>query len=264
MRWTEFRKSLRIFGSRLSAGFRRKTSNHQQPQIVIEDDELLISLLPGTTNRLVLAFTGMDVVRGRRDRIEFAAVASAGGSHVLFINDVLRCWYSRPGQRGRIITFVTEFMQSHGIGELRSIGNSMGGYGAVLFCGYLPITHAAAFAPQLLMTPDVLAKPHWLQSRHRMEADLVQDLGPIMLQSRAAFTLVFGDRDADDIIHTANVPMAANIDLLMLPGCDHKAARWLKEIGALSKLAAAMLDGRRDEIEQFRQTLAPQDLPQAA
>ena len=240
---------------------RRLKSRHgragglRQPIVLYEDADLLISWLPGAGHRAVLAFVGMVVALGGRQPLEFVGVAAAEGRHVLFISDQRRSWYSRPGLQERVVRVVQDFCAAQGITDLSAIGNSMGGYGAILFASLLPVRHVAAFVPQVLLTPQVLAMTQWDETRAYIQDGVVRDLVPGMLASAARFTLVHGDQDIDDNIHAAHLPKAANIDPLIFKGRDHKVSRWLKDRGVLAALGSAMLDGRADLVDHFRHSL---------
>ena len=236
----------------------RRPAQGPQPLALVRDRELTITWLPGRTDRMLLSFAGMGPARGRRRKaLEFASIAGEGGHHVLFITDMRRSWYSRPGLRARIVREVEAIVRRETIHDLRAIGNSMGGYGAILFAADLPISHAAAFVPQIVMTPEVLAMPQWNGVRRAIGDTVERHLGPIMLSAPTRFAVVFGDQDIDDRIHVSHLPQAANINVLTLQGRDHKVARWLKEQGALHDLASAMLDGNTARIDHFRTRLNP-------
>lgn len=246
---------------RLLLAVRRLKSRHgraagaRQPIVLHEDADLLISWLPGAGHRAVLAFAGMVVALGGRQPLEFVGVAAAEGRHVLFVSDLRHSWYSHPGLQDRIVRVVQDFCAAQGITDLCTIGNSMGGYGAILFASLLPVRHVAAFVPQILLTPELLAMQQWDEARACIQHGVVRDLVPGMLTSTARFTLVYGDQDIDDNIHAAHLPKAANIDPLIVKGCDHKVSRWLKDRGVLAALGSAMLDGRADLVDHFRHSL---------
>lgn len=235
-----------------------------QPRVLYKDRDLLISALPGTGRTAVLVFTGMRGAMGGHQAIEFPRLASARGEPVIFVSDLRISWYTAPGQVERIRREVEAYCAAQGIQELRTLGNSMGGYGAILFSTVLPVCTVAAFVPQIRMTPDVLAMPHWQRSVSRIGPSVVRDLNDRMAASRAQFTLIFGDQDIDDRLHTAALRPAPNVDVLVLPGVDHDAARWLKTRGMLEPLGAAMLEGRRDEVARLSASLTNLSKPLAA
>lgn len=252
---SDLRHRLHLLFKRMESWFGPRRRG-QSPTVLVDDEDLLVSYLPGTGAKAVVVFAGMATALGKRTPMEFVGLAAGQGGPVLFISDLRRSWYSYPGLKEKIQRAVTGFCAQHGVAELCTIGNSMGGYGAILFAGLLPnVRHVAAFAPQVLLTAPVLAMPQWEDSRPFITSDVVEDLVPGMLSSAVHYTIVYGDQDLDDQIHTAHLPKAANIDMLVLPGCDHKVARWLKSKGVLAELGAAMLKGQPEVIDQFRQSL---------
>jgi len=248
---------LRRLWARLRPGGRQV-----RPRLLMRDRELMVNWYPGSSDRLVLVFTGKHGGRGRLGYLEFTKVSQGGDSnHVLFITDLKRSWYSRPGLRARVTALVQGFIAGHGIAQVSAIGNSMGGYGAILFCDHLPISRVAAFVPQILLTPEVIDAPNWVVERAAITDQVERDLVPIMRNSPARFTLVYGDQDHDDRRHLAHLPRADNIDVLVLPGRDHGVARWLKQQGRLDHLAGAMINGDPAGVADFRARICPVPVP---
>lgn len=211
-------------------------------QTLVQDKDLTVRWLPGGGDRLVVAFTGAAQKLGGMSGDEFAASASDGQrNHVLFIGDPGRSFYSIPGLRDRIATFVLAFVADKGITDLRAIGNSMGGFGAVLFAGMLPFKAVAAFSPVISMADDILCQPEWNEYRGALGADLVADTRPIMAASAAQFYLTFGDGSADDRRHIAAVPDRPNVHLTVVPGQGHNVTGWIRSECVLTDLVAAKL-----------------------
>jgi pimeloyl-ACP methyl ester carboxylesterase len=224
-----------------------------RPQLVLHDGTLMLNRLAGRSDRLVLVFTSGRGRGSRLSHLEFARVAGDGGrNHVLFVTDLALSWYSRPGMRAQIAAAVQDYIAAHGIREVRTIGVSMGGFGAILFAGALPVSRVAAFVPQIEMTPAAIAGPSWDAWRAPITAEVEPSVAPVMLQSPAHFTLLFGDQDADDNAHRARVPRAGNITVLELPGEGHDVAANLADRGRLGAVAMAMLAGGDSAAETFR------------
>lgn len=215
-----------------------------RPVLLHHDGELALHALAGRSDRLVLVFTS-GRGRGRRaDKLEFARVASDGGrNHVLFVTDLALSWYSRPGMRDRIVAAARALIADRGIREVRAIGVSMGGFGAMLFSRDLPVSHVAAFAPQIEMTPAAMAGRSWDGWREAVTPAVEPSLAGLMPVSPARYTLLYGDRDEDDLAQRARVPVAPNVSLLEAPGHGHDIATAMADRGLLAPVAAAMLDG---------------------
>lgn len=235
-----------------------------EARLIHRDRGLAVAWLPGRSARLVLVFISIRHKALHPVTLEFRGVASdQGRNHVLFINDRERSWYSVPGLRDRIAEIVRHCVAEHGIEEIWAIGNSMGGYGAILFSDRLRISQVVAFVPQLLMTKELLAKPNWAAYvapiRERVERDLI----PIIAAADCRFHIVTGDRFADDILQMGHLRKtlsdAPQVRIVIAPGQSHYVARWLKDQGQLAKLVTALWAGDRQGLEDCSRAL-PQPL----
>lgn len=223
------------------------------PQLVVRDADLMVNRLTGTSDRLVLVFTSKRGHGRRLSYIEFPQIAADNGrNHVLFITDVTHSWYGRPGLIPRIERIVNDYIAANRISDVRAIGNSMGGFGAILFSRSLPISHVAAFVPQIAITPEILARPSWDGWRDAVPVAAERTLVPILIEGRARITLVFGTVDADDTLQRGLVPDAAPVEMVVLPGFGHDLARSLNDRGLLGGLVGAMLDGDAEKLARFR------------
>ena len=237
-----------------------------QARLIHRDRDLAVAWLPGTTKRLVLVFISITHKSLHPDRLEFRANASDNGkNHVLFINDRWWSWYSRPGLRDKIAELVRKVIAAQGIESVWSIGNSMGGYGAILFRDRLPISKVVAFVPQILLRDEVIDRPTWAANRHRIMPEVERDLTPIMAAKATEFDLVYGDSDEDDQIQLGHLrqrlPDASHVRIVIVPGQKHNVARWLKAQGQLAGLTSALWTGDRTALEGISHGLeTPLDL----
>ena len=235
-----------------------------EARLIRRDRDLAVAWLPGSSTRLVLVFISIRYEALDPQVLEFRGIASDNGrNHVLFINDRERSWYSAPGLRDRIADLVRRFVARHGIEEIWSIGNSLGGYGAILFCDRLPISKVVAFVPQLLMSKEALAQPNWANYVAPIRDGVERDLIPIMAAADCRFHIVTGDRFADDLLHMGHLrktlPDAPKVRIVTAPGQSHYVAKWLKDHGQLAKLVTALWAGDRQGLEDCSRAL-PQPL----
>ncbi len=115
---------------------------------LVDDDELRLRWMPGNSTSLVVVFSGVQHNVGGLPLDEFVGTASEGArNHVLFVSDVKCSWFSRPQLNTRILDAINTFIDTHQIQDVVAIGNSMGGYGAILFSDRLPFRIVAAFSP---------------------------------------------------------------------------------------------------------------------
>lgn len=233
-------------------------------RLMHRERDLAVAWLPGRSPTLVLVFISIQRAALHPDTLEFRGIASDHGRrHVLFINDRERSWYSTPGKRERVEAVVRRFIAAHGIETVWSMGNSMGGYSAILFTDRLPISRVVAFVPQILMTPSVI--DHWSSHLTKLLDSVERDLTPIMAKSRCEFRVVTNDAYPDDLIHfrhlRAQLSDAPHVRFVIVPGEGHHVAAWLKNQGQLAPLVAALWTDDREGLEHCSQALErPLDL----
>lgn len=212
-------------------------------EIAYQDESLLVKWLPGTGRHLVLVFTGIRHGLGGLPLDEFFRSASDNTrNHVLFISDLKRTWYSRLQLVHKVVETVKTFIAKHNISKTTAIGNSMGGYGAILFAGHLPLQKVVAFAPQISMHPEVLLETRWIECRAHFGPDLPASVRPSIKGNPARFYLFFGADSEADAAQAALLPKAANLSALTLKECGHDVAAFLKKSGLLKPVLADILN----------------------
>lgn len=219
---------------------------------IVLDDELSVRWIPGNSPRLLLVFTGVQHGHGDVPLNEFARTASNGArNHVLFISDRKRSWFSRRGLGLRITTIVTDFMAQHGIERLDAVGNSMGGYGAILFSQALPIRRVAAFAPQISMDPAVIGETRWDWFRDQFGPELKPSVAEAVVNSQAEIHVIYGAACPRDSRQIALLPPAPNLHLHPIRDWWHDVAQGLKEMGLMEDLFKAIFDGTPWDVAFF-------------
>ncbi len=237
-----------------------------EPRLIHRDPDSTVVWLPGQSSRLIVVFQGIQGKRLRPYRLEFSDIAwDEGRNHVLFVNDRHRSWYSRPKQRDRIAEVINRFAAGLGCETIRSMGGSMGGYGAILFGDRVPFSQTIAFVPQLLMTEAVIRRPNWAWNRPNITDAVTRDLVPILGRATGVVTILYGDVDKDDLIHFGHLrrtlPLAPQVRIVIAPGQDHKVAPWLKAQGQLGRVVAALWTQDRNALENCSKALPrPLDL----
>lgn len=235
-------------------------------RLIHRERDLAVAWLPGCSPTLVLVFISIQRAALHPDTLEFRGIASDHGRrHVLFINDRERSWYSKPDKRERVEAVVRRFIAAHGIETVWSMGNSMGGYSAILFTDRLPISRVVAFVPQILMTPAMIARPGVLAHRSNILDSVERDLTPIMAKARCEFRIVTGDAYDNDVIHFDHLRRkladAPHVRIVMVPGQGHQVASWLKSQGQLEPLVAALWTDDREGLDNCSRALErPLDL----
>ena len=214
-------------------------------EIAFQDESLLVKWLPGTSRHLVLAFTGIQHGLGGLPQDEFIGSASDNTrNHVLFISDLKRTWYSSLHLVDKVVETVKSFIAKHNIAKTTAIGNSMGGYGAILFAAHLPVQKVIAFAPQISMHPDVLLETRWIECRAHFGPVLPVSVCPSIEGSSTRFFLFFGAESQADAAQAALLPTVANLSVLTLHKCGHDVAAFLKKAGLLRPVLTSILHSK--------------------
>lgn len=112
---------------------------------------------PGVEPRFFVLFGG---IAGKLSLppFEFYSAGRILSDHKLFLRDIRGKWYQRgvaavgPDAQA-VAEFIGRKFAESGAREIVFVGNSMGGYAALLFCGMLRTGRAIAFAPQTFVDP---------------------------------------------------------------------------------------------------------------
>ncbi|MEO0862623.1 MAG: hypothetical protein AAFY65_18655 [Pseudomonadota bacterium] len=221
-------------------------------ETVFRDEEMTLRWLPGSSKRMVVVFTGMYHAFGGEGPDEFAASASIkGANNVLFVSDRRSTWFAAPGLWRRMVKMIRYIRRSEGMQEVISLGNSMGGYGAMLLPKDLRVTRAIAFAPQVTMDRSLLQDDRWPDVQKRWGVLPVRNVGETFAQTRTQYHVVVGGGCAEDVAHLDLLPAHKRLHTYVLPGGRHNLARGLKEAGVLGDVIEAILKGRRARVERL-------------
>ncbi len=218
-------------------------------EIVHEDPLLLIERLAGEGRRLVVAVSGIGHGFGGMQRVEFVGTAADGGRNtVLFVTDRTRSWFTADGIVARIADVVQGELARLGLPACHTIGNSMGGYGAIRLAVDMPVAVSLAFSPQASMDPALIAEHRWPE--HRPAIVMARHL-PLSacIDTATQHHAIFGAAARIERDHRALLPDAPNLTCLMLPGGGHNIVRVLKGTGHLLPLVEAMMDSDAARIQ---------------
>ena len=215
----------------------------QTLQPLLTTDDLVISYLPGTGPDLVVAFTGIGALDGPHQQEEFIRVAwMEGANHVAFVKDRLRSWFSAPGLQDRIIAAVLALRRRLGPGRVMTLGNSMGGHGALLMAGRMGADVAMAFAPQYSMKSALIADDRWDQLRGRMTEGGLAELKDWVDGSFTAYA-IFGASSDIDHLHRDLLNRLTPVQVWEIAATAHNVGAALKARGVLAGAVAAMMRG---------------------
>lgn len=211
-------------------------------ELVFDDGRTRLSMIsrPEISNRkLLISFTGVGHAMGGMDvqNPEFFATGKAYET-IVFISDLQRSW-------GNALDFdrIAEVIRSLPLeGKADAIGNSMGGFLALLAPSLLPVGNVMAFVPQFSVHPDFVPwENRWPKyckgiSEWRfpsLEGRIVKD---------CTYHIAPGSHPLD-VRHADMLPMQDNVVRINLPDFEHRVAAQLKAAGVLQELIARCFDG---------------------
>ncbi len=216
-------------------------------EIATEDDELRISYQPGHTGTVVVAFTGIGQQLGALQTEEFrgslAADDKGNQPSVIFVIDKQRRWYNN-GVAARVVQAVNALVDRFPADRVVTLGNSMGGFGALVFARHLgKCDKAIAFCPQSSVNPRVAAfETRWgVWRRHITQWD-IED-ATLELASHVRYEIFYGMNDSIDMNHAARFEglAAPNVCLHLVPNCEHNVAAHLKRQQKLKSILHGLM-----------------------
>lgn len=205
-------------------------------QAIFEDEHLKVTVVPGSTGRATVSFTGIGLQMHGQPVEEFArtlAEIDDGGTR-LFVIDKQRTWYERTHEA--VVRVLSPLVADYD--DVCLIGNSMGGFGAILFAGLLPRVRATiAFVPQFSVTPRITLgnETRFDRFTSRIESfglDHALHFGVGTARHRLVFG---GDADAWHIARFEE-RLKPEDEMLIIGSSGHNAAAVLRKTGLLAPL----------------------------
>lgn len=204
---------------------------------VFSDECLRVTALGDLKSpNIFLCFTGVKQGMGGIGAEEFVGSTRMPDFSALFISDLKRSWFN-------------SFAESHlaeaigGIVEgkrIVTVGNSMGGYGAIWATRPFPVATAIAFAPQFSVHPEVVPQEsRWQEWRRDISTWRHRSLETFFNDETKYFTFN-GDEDG---LHWRHFPTKPNTEHFLLPNSGHAPAAALKDAGVLTAAIESCVAG---------------------
>lgn len=205
---------------------------------------------------LLVTFGGMRSLVGI-PTFEFVRLTSEIPVKRLFVRDPRQSWYHRGmPKHGRSLASVAEavgdLIAGHDVERLVMVGNSAGGYGALVFGTLLSADAVFAFAPQTVLDPRLLAE----MNDHRWDdllAPLIKkgaleerwsDLSvalPEALRADTRYNVYFDQHILGDRLHAERIRDVEGVRLYRFGRGGHNLVRALRDCGALERMLRAAL-----------------------
>ncbi len=206
---------------------------------------LLKAEVPRNDAMAVVAFGGIAQGLGM-PAFEFFRTLERLGVDALFIRDPSQGWYQRAIEGFGDTTIAMASHLERLLAEqfcgrrILAIGNSMGGWAAMLFGCLCELEAVIAISPQTFISPALRRKhsdSRWAAQIDSIGGPAFDDLAPLMRRSTSPRTVIYvGENDPLDMAHAQHVADSPSLRLRTLDECGHDAARNLRDRGMLRPL----------------------------
>jgi hypothetical protein len=195
------------------------------------------------SSTLVIAFAGLRGFLGGFPAFEFRKLLSSVHVKSAYIRDHYAAWYHRGvvDVGPDVDSVVAKLRQLENEAErVVMIGNSAGGYAALLF-GAMLGCETYAFSPQTFVDPELLRGA----GDHRWDNELnallesgkfdrrYGDLAPLLAESEGRFVIFHGALDTIDEKHVDRVRGIEQVTVNRIEDCDHRCVKYLRDSGWL-------------------------------
>jgi hypothetical protein len=242
----------------VSAG-RFRVLKDRNVDVLLDDDDISITFEAGESRTAVVSFTGIGHRLGAIQTPEFQKTLGGvrASGNVYYVIDKKRRWYN--GLEDKIQRTLASHMARRRIAEVYTLGNSMGGFGAILFAGRLPhVVRAVAFCPQSSVNSEhVPFEKRWQAFVQAIPSWTVPDVLPRMTR-KVEYLIFFNGGDGLDRCHAdrfiASAPKSATVWLL--DGHTHNLTSGLKDKGLLGDILYHALSSERGVLEKVDDVLS--------
>lgn len=225
------------------------------PSSIFEDSESGILVDKTGSERLLVSFGGIKQGLGI-PTFEFFNSLSNIHCDKLFLRDFNQAWYQfgvneEISTIGKIHDYLKAEISGNDYQKTCFIGNSMGGYAAILFGSMLGVKTVISFAPQTFI--DQWNRLAALDLRWRRQLKRVHqaetegtylDLKKHLERQNYPDTeiFIFYSRDYRlDRVHAERLKGSKNVHLRPLPGGDHSIVKTIRDSGELQRLVSNAL-----------------------
>lgn len=219
----------------------RRWGEAARTEPLLNTEGLEIRALPGQGDSAVVVFGSLAGNFAKGGHLEFAGSASGGGARTsIFVRDRRKRWFQDPGTMETVCRVVTGYAQRRGITQLMTLGDSMGGYGAVVFARPLGARLALAFSPQADVAPAAIpGDDRWLNLRAAIPECTLGPVGDWMGPD-VSYYILHGRRGMD-ILHWSRFPQGHHIHHFLIGGMEHSVSPILKQEGRLAPIVELAL-----------------------
>jgi hypothetical protein len=206
----------------------------------------MIEVLDGEVSKapyLVVAFTGLQHGLGGIP-FEFHRTLGRIDCTAMFIKDQGRRWYQyEAGVLNEVKRRILEAADRAGAKRTLLLGNSMGGFGALLFGALCNADAILGIVPQTAITPDAMRQmkdKRWAEERAAIHSFPCGDLLEITPPAGKTF-LCLGDSERRDTAHVDRICRPWKAEKIVIPDVGHHAAAKIRDEGRLVPMIEQIL-----------------------
>lgn len=210
---------------------------------LIDNDALKIRVRPASSDHAILCFSGIGHRVGAVDIQGDEFSRATEGAATIFIADLQRSWGNNFDFED-VVALIEPYTRGR---RLHALGNSMGGFLAILASRFLALETVIAFCPQFSVDPRIVEERRWANYISAIRQWRYPSLeGAFMERTRY---YLFGTPAGKDAAQLAMMPKAANVARFWFaePEAAHHEAAFLKDDGLLYDVVAACLEGKSRE-----------------
>ena len=239
-----------------------------KPALFYASEQVRATAIKGSGHRLVVSFTGVGKPDTREQAEEFVNTSHMGGrNHVLFVADTLRSWYNAPGTYEEILDLVESYKRTHKIKEVVTFGNSMGGYGAIIFAGALGAKSCLSLSAQYSADPKIVPEEErWMEYRSKI-AHFTRPPMETTLSEECIYFVVHGGSDREKP-HWNRFPRAKNFKHYLADQVGHGLGKKMKMAGKIEVITHCAILARpvmfRRNLRQVFRHVRPAEKGQSA
>ena len=219
---------------------------------------------------LVVSFAGIGLDDGTLQPPEFVVTATANGTRpALFVTDPARSWLNADGLIEEIALLIQTWRSRVGAGRVVMLGNSMGGFMAMVMPRFIETAVAVGFSPQFSVDPEVVGDdPRWMQWRSRIEAFRVTDVARAWVPETMYYA--FHGAHPRERHQREPFPVQKNMRQFVLSRTVHNVAKKIRGRGLLDRVVEAAFEDRpkrvrlmMEEIGGYRRMAVPAEMTPA-
>ena len=199
-------------------------------EILIDNEEVKVSILTGSSENIVFCFTGVGHAMGGIDvqKEEFYRISNSATT--IFIVDKKRSWGNNI-DFDRLRLFLEPYIHNK---QLFALGNSMGGFLAVVASKYFSFNAVVAFVPQYSVSKKIIpSENRWDIYVNQIHKWKIESLEECFLDHTQYY--IFGDNSQNEKVQLSFFPEQNNIHKVIIKNSEwnHKVALKLKELDVL-------------------------------